>query len=81
MKHLARRMVEADAPVLNVMFHSSEAIVGGSPYNKTAGELDAFLARLREFLQFAVRELGAQPVTLRELHRNWTARSTQLMSG
>jgi hypothetical protein len=71
MKGLARRMVKADAPVLNVMFHSSEAIVGGSPYNKTQGELDAFLERLRAFLQFATRELGAQPVTFREFHRAW----------
>jgi peptidoglycan/xylan/chitin deacetylase (PgdA/CDA1 family) len=74
MKHLARRMVKAGAPVLNVMFHSSEAIVGGSPYNKTEGELDAFFERLSQFLQFAVRELGAQPATLREFHREWTAR-------
>lgn len=73
MKRLARRMVKADAPVLNVMFHSSEAIVGGSPYNKTQGELDAFLERLTQFLQFAVTELRAQPVTLREFHRVWTA--------
>jgi len=73
MKRLARRMVKDGAPVLNVMFHSSEAIVGGSPYNNTQGELDAFLERLTTFLEFAVKELGAQPVTLREFHRAWTA--------
>lgn len=73
MKRLARRMVDANAPVLNVMFHSSEAIVGGSPYNKSQGELDAFLERLSQFLKFAVSELGAQPATLREFHRAWTA--------
>ena len=72
MKHLARRKVEAGSPVLNVMFHSSEAIVGGSPYNKTEGDLDAFLERLSAFLQFATRELGARPVTLREFHAEWT---------
>lgn len=71
MKRLARRMADTNAPVLNVMFHSSEAIVGGSPYNKTQGELDAFLERLREFLRFAVRELGAQPATLSEFYRAW----------
>jgi len=73
MKRLARRMVKDGAPVLNLMFHSSEAIVGGSPYNNTQGELDAFLERLTTFLEFAVKELGAQPVTLREFHRAWTA--------
>jgi hypothetical protein len=71
MKRLARRMVDADAPVLNVMFHSSEAIVGGSPYNRNQAELAAFLERLIGFLEFATKELGAQPVTLRELHQAW----------
>jgi len=73
MKRLARRMANANAPVLNVMFHSSEAIVGGSPYNKTQGELDAFLERLAQFLRFAITELRAQPATFREFHRVWTA--------
>ena len=76
MKRLARRMVKAKAPVLNVMFHSSEAIVGGSPYNKTQGELDAFLERLTAFLNFAVKDLRAQPVTLREFHQAWTANAS-----
>jgi hypothetical protein len=71
MKRLARRMVDSGAPVLNVMFHSSEAIVGGSPYNKTEAELDAFLERLSQFLQFATTELRAQPVTFREFHTAW----------
>jgi hypothetical protein len=73
MKQLARRMVDADAPVLNLMFHSSEAIVGGSPYNRNQAELAAFLKRLIGFLEFATNELGAQPVTFREFHRAWTA--------
>ncbi len=76
MKSLARRMVKANAPVLNVMFHSSETIVGGSPYNKTQGELDAFLERLALFLQFAMTELGAHPATLREFHQVWTANAS-----
>jgi hypothetical protein len=73
MQHLARRMANAGSPVLNVMFHSSEAIVGGSPYNRTTGELDAFLERLAAFLRFAVNDLGAVPVTLGEFHSAWTA--------
>jgi hypothetical protein len=65
---LARRLVNDGVPVLNVIFHSSEAIVGGSPYNRTQAELDAFLDRLDRFLQFAVTELRAQPATFREFH-------------
>ena len=72
MKQLAHRMIDTGAPVLNVMFHSSEAIVGGSPYNKNQGDLDAFLGRLTAFLNFATKELGAQPVTLQEFHSAWT---------
>ena len=43
---LARQLVRRGAPILNLLFHSSEAIVGGSPYNRTQGELDAFFDRL-----------------------------------
>jgi peptidoglycan/xylan/chitin deacetylase (PgdA/CDA1 family) len=73
MNALARRLVERQVPVLNMLFHSSEAIVGGSPYNRTQGELDAFLDRLDRFLGYATRELGARPATFREFHDRYTA--------
>ena len=73
MKWLARHLVEAGEPVLNVIFHSSEAIVGGSPYNKTSGELDAFFDRLASFLTYATKELNAESVTFSELHRRWVS--------
>ena len=66
MKALARQLSARGEIVLNMLFHSSEAIVGGSPYNRTQGELDAFFDRLERFFDFAVRELGATPVTYRE---------------
>ncbi len=50
----------ASEPVLNLLFHSSEAIVGGSPYNRTEGELDAFFDRLERFLAFAIKETRRQ---------------------
>src|SRR3954447_10468469 len=65
---LARRLTIAGIPVLNMLFHSSEAIVGGSPYNRTDAELEAFVDRLDRFLAFAVGELGARPATFREFH-------------
>ena len=55
---LARDLARWNEPVLNLLFHSSEAIVGGSPYNQTQGELDAFCERLDRFLAFAIRELA-----------------------
>lgn len=66
---LARDLAAAKEPVLNVLFHSSEAIVGGSPYNRTQAELDAFGDRLDRFLAFATRELGAVPVTFAEFRQ------------
>lgn len=68
---LARGLAARQEPVLNLLFHSSEAIVGGSPYNTTQGELDAFCDRLERFLSFATRELGARPATLAEFHAEY----------
>ena len=66
MRALARDLVRWNEPVLNLLFHSSEAIVGGSPYNRTQAELDAFCDRLERFFEYAIRELGATPATFAE---------------
>lgn len=71
MKTFARRLVDSGEPILNVIFHSSEGLVGGSPYNKTEGELDAFFDRLQKFLNYAVRDLHATLVTFRQFHESW----------
>jgi hypothetical protein len=64
-----------EEPVLNLIFHSSEAIVGGSPYNRTQAELDAFCDRLEKFLTIAVKELRAQPVTFAEFRDSYCGTS------
>ena len=69
---LAKDLARWNEPVLNLLFHSSEAIVGGSPYNRTPGELDAFFDRLDRFLAFATRELRATPATFEEFHAAYT---------
>jgi hypothetical protein len=74
MKQLAGSLVRRGERVLNVIFHSSEAIAGGSPYNRTPGELDGFFDRLERFLGFAMSELGAAPVTLREFRHAYLGR-------
>lgn len=71
MIRLAKDLARGGEPVLNLLFHSSEAIVGGSPYNKTSAELDAFNQRLDRFLAFATRELGATPVTFAEFRTKY----------
>ncbi len=66
---LARDLARAGEPVLNLLFHSSEAIVGGSPYNRTQAELDAFCDRLERFLAFATRDLGRAAGDVRRVPR------------
>jgi len=78
MMALGRQLVQRDVPILNLLFHSSEAIVGGSPYNKTQGDLDAFFDRLSRFLTFAMNELGAEPMTFAEYAARITRRSGSL---
>ncbi len=63
MQALAATLAREGVPVLNVLFHSSEAIVGGSPYNRTQAELDGFFDRLDRFLTFVTGELKATPAT------------------
>jgi hypothetical protein len=70
---LARDLARDGQPVLNLLFHSSEAIVGGSPYNRTQAELDAFFDRLDRFLAHATTELGATPVTFAEFRDRYSA--------
>lgn len=77
---LARRMARTGCPVLNLLFHSSEAIVGGSPYNRTTDELESFLERLGRFLRFATRELGAVPATWHEA-RDYVCADARLGDG
>lgn len=66
MRALARRLKSDGVPLLNLIFHSSEAIVGGSPYNTTARELERFFARLEDVMAYAVNDLGAIPATFSE---------------
>jgi hypothetical protein len=63
---LGRRLKAGAVPALNMIFHSSEAIVGGSPYNRTDAQLRGFYERLEGFLTYATRDLGAVPVTFSE---------------
>jgi hypothetical protein len=68
---LARDVVRRGAPMLNLLFHSSEAIVGGSPYNRSDSELTAFFDRLGALFTYASKELGAEPRTLSEFRETY----------
>jgi hypothetical protein len=71
MRALARDLANAGEPVLNVIFHSSEAIVGGSPYNRTESELESFFDRLDKLLAFATHDLKAKPATFAEFRAQY----------
>ena len=71
MMGLAGDLARAGEPVLNLLFHSSEAIVGGSPYNRTDAELTAFCDRLERFFEYAVGTLKARPATFTEFRRSY----------
>jgi hypothetical protein len=71
MRGLAGDLARAGEPVLNLLFHSSEAIPGGSPYNRTPAELEAFCDRLERFFAFAIGELHAVPATFSEFRSTY----------
>ena len=77
MMALARQIAGRGVPILNLLFHSSEAIVGGSPYNRTQGELDAFFDRLGRALAFMTEDLGAEPMTFAEYHAAFSGAAVQ----
>lgn len=70
---LATRLARRGVPLLNLLFHSSESIVGGSPYNRTKAELDAFHGRLERFFEYAITKLGAEPMTFAEFRIRYLA--------
>ena len=76
MTSLAGDLAAAGEPVLNLLFHSSEAIAGGSPYNTTDAELAAFCDRLERFFEYAIGTLKAVPATFTEFRRDYCTLET-----
>jgi hypothetical protein len=70
---LARALMKRRVPLLNLLFHSSEVIAGGSPYNRTETDVSAFYDRLARFFAAAIDELGAEPMTFREFGERYGA--------
>jgi len=69
---LARRVLDGEAPTANIIFHSSELLPGGSPYNQTAEQVETFYRQLETLLAF-LKENGAVGSTFREFHDAWVA--------
>ena len=69
----ASRLKERGAPCFNVIFHSSEIVPGGSPYNPDAASVARFEAALRGLLEHLTTRLGAVGRTYAEFARAWPA--------
>jgi len=69
----ASRLAAEGAPCLNVIFHSSELLPGGSPYTPDAASVERFLADLRALLEHATARLGAVGRTCAEFAREHRA--------
>ncbi|MEE9263577.1 MAG: deacetylase, partial [Vicinamibacteria bacterium] len=55
-----------------IIFHSSELIPGGSPYNSTEEDVEIFYENLSTLLRF-LAERGVEGRTFREFHDEWVA--------
>jgi hypothetical protein len=73
MKAFASRIVARGVPCLNVIFHSSEVLPGGSPYNRDEASVSRFLDELRGFLEHATQRLGARGRTFAEFRASFGA--------
>jgi len=62
---VAELALEAGAPVLNLTFHSSELMPGGSPYNPTVDSIEDLYRRLGGFFDW-LSARGVEGVTLAE---------------
>jgi len=67
---LAEHLLQAELPVANIIFHSSELMAGGSPYNRTVEEVEEFYRNLESLLRF-LAEKGVEGRTFREFHHEW----------
>ena len=73
MKALASRLTASGVPCLNVIFHSSELLPGGSPYNRDEASVTRFLDELRRLLEHVMGRLGAEGRTFAEFRAAWSS--------
>jgi hypothetical protein len=72
MKALASRLAAVGVPCLNIIFHSSELLPGGSPYNRDEAGVTRFLDDLRRLLEHMRQRLGAEGRTFAEFRTAWS---------
>ena len=63
---LANALVARGVPTLNMLFHSSELVPGGSPYHPDAKSVDHFFEKLERVFAHIMQTIGARGVTYQE---------------
>ena len=63
---LAEGLVARGVPTLNMLFHSSELLPGGSPYHRDQGAVDAFFAAFERVVEHIMGRMGATAMTYGE---------------
>jgi hypothetical protein len=71
----ASRLARAGQPCFNFLFHSSEVLPGGSPYNPDEASVVRFLDDLKRLLEHLTQNLGGVGHTYAEFAAAWSARS------
>lgn len=68
MKWLADNLLGKGIGYLNIMFHSSVIIPGGSPYTVTGENTERFFDRLERLLDYLISAKGLETMTLKEFY-------------
>ena len=63
---LASALVARGVPTLNMLFHSSELVPGGSPYHQNAQSVASFFEKLERVFEHIMKTLGARGATYGE---------------
>ena len=67
MQRLSEVVIASGVPILNMMFHSSELMPGGSPYNKTSEDMEQFLAKIKSLIAYLSERYALRFITLKEV--------------
>lgn len=71
MIRLSETIISSGTRLLNMMFHSTELMPGGSPYNKTTTNVSNFLNKISGLFEFLSKKYDLKPATLSELRRHF----------
>jgi hypothetical protein len=69
----ASRLARAGAPCVNIIFHSSELLPGGSPYTPDGPSVTRFLDDLKRLLEHLTVRLGGAGRTYAQFRAEWDA--------